>query len=251
MPTLSWIGKEKVINHHREVPFKILEHKYGFSVAKGESEEPVNSGNKIIHGDNLEALKSLLPEYEGKIKCIYIDPPYNTGNENWVYNDNVNHPKIRKWLEATLKAKENGKEAAIGIDDLARHDKWLCMMYPRLTLLYKLLDKDGFIAISIDDKIKIMNQTMEKVAQILNSLDRSELIAVNKMIMHRIKIMDDLYRLAQNSQFQPGQKVSWKDYSGIVRHGRVIKINRKTISVIEDDDQEGIWKVSAPLLTRL
>jgi adenine-specific DNA-methyltransferase len=151
MPTLNWIGKEKVINHHRDVPFKILEHKYSFSAKNGESEIPVNSGNKIIHGDNLEALKSLLPEYEGKIKCIYIDPPYNTGNENWVYNDNVNHPKIRKWLETTFKAKENGQEATIGIDDLARHDKWLCMMYPRLTLLYKLLAKDGFIAISIDD----------------------------------------------------------------------------------------------------
>ena len=151
MPTLNWIGKEKVINHHRDVPFKILEHKYGFNDADGESKEPVNSGNKIIHGDNLEALKSLLPEYEGKIKCIYIDPPYNTGNENWVYNDNVNHPKIKKWLEATLKAKESGKEAAIGIDDLARHDKWLCMMYPRLKLLQKLLADDGAIFISIDD----------------------------------------------------------------------------------------------------
>jgi len=151
MPTLNWIGKEKVINHHRDVPFKILEHKYGFNDTDGESKEPVNSGNKIIHGDNLEALKSLLPEYEGKIKCIYIDPPYNTGNENWVYNDNVNHPKIKKWLEATLKAKESGKEAAIGIDDLARHDKWLCMMYPRLKLLQKLLADDGAIFISIDD----------------------------------------------------------------------------------------------------
>lgn len=151
MPTLNWIGKEKVINHHRDVPFKILEHKYGFNDTDGEIKEPVNSGNKIIHGDNLEALKSLLPEYEGKIKCIYIDPPYNTGNENWVYNDNVNHPKIKKWLEATLKAKESGKEAAIGIDDLARHDKWLCMMYPRLKLLQKLLAADGVIFISIDD----------------------------------------------------------------------------------------------------
>ena len=151
MPTLNWIGKEKVINHHRDVPFKILEHKYSFSAENGDSEEPVNSGNKIIHGDNLEALKSLLPKYEGKIKCIYIDPPYNTGNENWVYNDNVNHPKIKKWLEATLKARENGKQAAIGIDDLARHDKWLCMMYPRLQLLHKLLAKDGAIFISIDD----------------------------------------------------------------------------------------------------
>jgi len=151
MPTLNWIGKEKVINHHRDVPFKILEHKYGFNDTDGELKEPVNSGNKIIHGDNLEALKSLLPEYEGKIKCIYIDPPYNTGNENWVYNDNVNHPKIKKWLEATLKAKESGKEAAIGIDDLARHDKWLCMMYPRLKLLQKLLADNGAIFISIDD----------------------------------------------------------------------------------------------------
>ena len=151
MPTLSWIGKEKVINHHREVPFKILEHKYSFSADIGESEEPVNNGNKIIHGDNLEALKSLLPEYEGKIKCIYIDPPYNTGNENWVYNDNVNHPKIRKWLETTLKAKENGKEATIGIDDLARHDKWLCMMYPRLQLYINCLTKMVSIFISIDD----------------------------------------------------------------------------------------------------
>lgn len=131
--------------------FKILEHKYGFNDNDGEIKEPVNSGNKIIHGDNLEALKSLLPEYEGKIKCIYIDPPYNTGNENWVYNDNVNHPKIKKWLEATLKAKESGKEAAIGIDDLAKHDKWLCMMYPRLKLLQKLLADDGAIFISIDD----------------------------------------------------------------------------------------------------
>ena len=151
MPTLNWIGKEKVINHHRDVPYRILEHKYSFDEKDGVTKETINSGNRIIHGDNLEALKSLLPEYEGKIKCIYIDPPYNTGNENWVYNDNVNHPKIKKWLESTLKAKENGKEAIIGIDDLARHDKWLCMMYPRLKLLQKLLSDDGAIFISIDD----------------------------------------------------------------------------------------------------
>jgi adenine-specific DNA-methyltransferase len=151
MPTLTWIGKEKVINHHRDVPFKILEHKYGFTQTDGKVNDPVNSGNLIIHGDNLEALKALLPKYEGRIKCIYIDPPYNTGNEDWVYNDNVNDPKLKKWLDATLKAKENGKEAPIGIDDLARHDKWLCMMYPRLKLLYKLLSNDGAIFISIDD----------------------------------------------------------------------------------------------------
>ena len=141
MSTLNWIGKEKVINHHQDVPYKILEPQYGF--ADGEQQtEPNDSGNKIIHGDNLEALKSLLPEYEGKIKCIYIDPPYNTGNESWVYNDNVNHPKIKKWL---------GEVVGIDGEDLTRHDKWLCMMYPRLKLLHKLLAKDGAIFISIDD----------------------------------------------------------------------------------------------------
>lgn len=148
MPTLNWIGKEAVINHHHDVPFKTLDKKYTF--VNGETivddckdaARHVYTENKIIHGDNLEALKALLPEYEGKIKCIYIDPPYNTGNENWVYNDNVNSPRIRKWLGQVV-----GKEA----EDLTRHDKWLCMMYPRLKLLHQLLSDDGAIFISIDD----------------------------------------------------------------------------------------------------
>lgn len=142
MPTLTWIGKEKVVNHHQEVPYRVLEHKYGFRVDDPADTTPTNSGNKIIHGDNLEALKSLLPEYEGRIKCIYIDPPYNTGNEKWVYNDNVNDPKIKKWLGEVV-----GKQG----EDLSRHDKWLCMMYPRLKLLHRLLAEDGAIFISIDD----------------------------------------------------------------------------------------------------
>src|SRR5690606_16256399 len=142
MPTLNWIGKEKVVNHHRDVPFRVLEHQYGFSADKGETKEPTGSGNMIIHGDNLEALKALLPEYEGKVKCIYIDPPYNTGEEKWVYNDNVNHPKIKKWLGEVV-----GKNG----EDLTRHDKWLCMMYPRLKLLQRLMHSDAVIFISIDD----------------------------------------------------------------------------------------------------
>lgn len=142
MPTLTWIGKEKVVNHHQEVPYRVLEHKYGFRADDPADTTPTNSGNKIIHGDNLEALKSLLPEYEGRIKCIYINPPYNTGNEKWVYNDNVNDPKIKKWLGEVV-----GKQG----EDLSRHDKWLCMMYPRLKLLHKLLADDGAIFISIDD----------------------------------------------------------------------------------------------------
>lgn len=141
MPTLEWIGKDKVINHHQEVPYRVLERQYSYDEA-GQHAEDNGSENMIIHGDNLEALKALLPRYEGKVKCIYIDPPYNTGNEGWVYNDNVNDPKIKKWLGEVV-----GKEG----EDLSRHDKWLCMMYPRLKLLQRLLAEDGVIFISIDD----------------------------------------------------------------------------------------------------
>ena len=141
MPTLDWIGKDKVINHHQDVPYRVLERQYSFD-EQGQHTEDNGSENMVIHGDNLEALKSLLPRYEGKVKCIYIDPPYNTGNEGWVYNDNVNDPKIKKWLGEVV-----GKEG----EDLSRHDKWLCMMYPRLKLLYKLLADEGVIFISIDD----------------------------------------------------------------------------------------------------
>lgn len=141
MPTLEWIGKDKVINHHQEVPFRVLERRYSYDEA-GQHDEDNGSENMIIRGDNLEALKALLPRYEGRVKCIYIDPPYNTGEEGWIYNDNVNDPRIKKWLGEVV-----GKEG----EDLTRHDKWLCMMYPRLKLLYKLLSDDGLIAISIND----------------------------------------------------------------------------------------------------
>jgi len=136
MPILSWIGKEQVANHDKEVPFKLLKKVKSLSV--GDS-----SQNLIIHGDNLEALKALMPFYIGKIKCIYIDPPYNTGNESWVYNDKVNSPKIKKWL---------GKVVGGESEDLCRHDKWLCMMYPRLKLLRDLLADDGVIFISINEE---------------------------------------------------------------------------------------------------
>ena len=136
MPTLNWIGKKAVIDHDREVPFHLLQEVPELSFGERDS------GNIIVQGDNLVALKSLLPYYAGKVKCIYIDPPYNTGNENWVYNDNVNDPVIKAWLGNVV-----GKEA----EDLSRHDKWLCMMYPRLKLLREFLRPEGSIWISIDD----------------------------------------------------------------------------------------------------
>lgn len=141
MPTLNWIGRDKILNHHQDVPYRVLEHKYGFTV-KGQQKKSTDSGNLIIHGDNLEALKSLLPQYEGQVDIAYIDPPYNTGKEKWAYTDNVNHPKIAKWLNETV-----GFEG----EDLSRHDKWLCMMYPRLKLIHKLLKEDGVFYCSIDD----------------------------------------------------------------------------------------------------
>lgn len=136
MPTLNWIGKSAVINHHQEVPFHLLKEEPSLSVG-----DP-DSGNLLVEGDNLLALKALLPYYAGQVKCVYIDPPYNTGNENWVYNDNVNSPEIKKWL---------GKVVGGEAEDLSRHDKWLCMMYPRMVLIHKFLRDDGAIFISIDE----------------------------------------------------------------------------------------------------
>lgn len=136
MPTLNWIGKDAVMKHHKEVPFRLLEPVPELSCG------PADTGNLIVQGDNLHALKALLPRYAGQVKCIYIDPPYNTGNEGWVYNDNVNSPEIRRWLGEVV-----GKEG----ETLDRHDRWLCMMYPRLVLLRQFLRDDGAIFISLDD----------------------------------------------------------------------------------------------------
>ncbi|RMH39181.1 MAG: site-specific DNA-methyltransferase, partial [Gammaproteobacteria bacterium] len=136
MPTLNWIGKEAVVKHHKEVPYRLLEADPALSCGDADS------GNLIVQGDNLHALKALLPRYAGQVKCIYIDPPYNTGNEGWVYNDNVNSPEIRRWLGEVV-----GKEG----ETLDRHDRWLCMMYPRLVLLRQFLREDGVIFVSIDD----------------------------------------------------------------------------------------------------
>ncbi|MEI8363357.1 MAG: site-specific DNA-methyltransferase, partial [Betaproteobacteria bacterium] len=125
--------------HHKQVPFRMLQPVAELSC--GEAASPENE-NLIVQGDNLHALKALLPRYAGQVKCIYIDPPYNTGNEGWVYNDNVNSPEIKRWLGEVV-----GKEG----ETLDRHDRWLCMMYPRLLLLKQFLRDDGAIFVSIDD----------------------------------------------------------------------------------------------------
>ena len=137
MPTLEFKGKQHIYAHHLTVPYRSLEPDQTRSCNPTDTDD-----NLIIHGDNLHALKALLPRYANRIKCIYIDPPYNTGNEGWVYNDNVNSPVMQQWLT---------ENAPIDNEDLERHDKWLCMMWPRLHLLKELLAEDGVIFISIDD----------------------------------------------------------------------------------------------------
>ena len=150
MPKIDFKGKQFISSHHYVLPFRelVVDKKKSFPKNK----ETKIEDNLIIEGDNLHGLKALLPNYSGRIKCIYSsslkttkcrDPPYNTGNEGWCYNDNVNSPLIREWL----------KNSANPVDreDLERHDKWLCMMYPRIKLLHELLSDDGAIFISIDD----------------------------------------------------------------------------------------------------
>lgn len=136
MPELIFKGKEFVYNHHLAVPFRPLVPHADKSIGDARLD-----GNLIIHGDNLHALKSLLPLYAGKVDCIFIDPPYNTGNEGWNYNDNVNSPMIREWLSNN----------PVGIDDGLRHDKWCSMMWPRLRLLHELLADKGVLFAAIDD----------------------------------------------------------------------------------------------------
>lgn len=136
MPELNWIGKQHVVNHAEDVPFRLLRKE------PESSEGRAGSGNMIVHGDNLEALKALLPYYRGSVKLVFIDPPYNTGNEGWSYNDRMNAPKLKKWF---------GKVVGGEGEDLSRHDKWLCMMYPRLELLRDLLSEDGSLWMTIDD----------------------------------------------------------------------------------------------------
>ena len=137
MPIFEFKGKHHIYAHHLSVPYRQLKRDESRSCNPSSNED-----NLIIHGDNLHALKALLPRYANRIKCIYIDPPYNTGNEGWFYNDKVNNPVMREWLK---------KHNPIDNEDMERHDKWLCMMWPRLHLLKELLADDGAIFISIDD----------------------------------------------------------------------------------------------------
>ncbi len=150
MPTLDFKGKQHIYAHHLTVPWRPLVPHPAKSIGSG-----VTDDNLIIHGDNLHALKALLPRYGGRVRCIYVDPPYNTGNEGWIYNDNANGPLLKQWLK---------DQSPVDGEDMERHDKWLCMMWPRLHLLRELLSDDGVIFVSIDDnEIHHLRMLMDEV----------------------------------------------------------------------------------------
>ncbi len=190
MPTLDWIGKKAVLNHHNEVPFHLLRCDPELSVGEA-------SGNLLVQGDNLLALKALLPYYAGQVKCIYIDPPYNTGNEGWVYNDNVNSPEMREWFGKAL-----GREA----EDLSRHDKWLCMMYPRMQLAIQFLRSDGFLLVSLDEieiaRFRLMMEEIIPPSKYISTLIWKSRRNLDNRSLHNISIDHEYvvaYRMGDNS----------------------------------------------------
>ena len=184
MPSLTWIGKEAVEHHHKEVPYRLI-HCDG-ELSAGDPD----AGNLLVQGDNLEALKALLPYYAGAVKCIYIDPPYNTGNENWVYNDNVNDPQMKAWL---------GRVVGGDTQDLSRHDKWLCMMYPRLRLLRDFLRNDGVIFVSIDGNE--MHHCKLLMDEIFGQNAHKNTIAVRRGIKSVQAQFEDIDRLSQGHEY--------------------------------------------------
>ena len=184
MAQLQFKGKTFVQNHHLLVKYR----EFVPVKSKSLTDKVSLNDNLVIHGDNLAALKALLPLYAGKIKCVYIDPPYNTGNEKWVYNDNVNSPMMQEWL---------GK--VVDRDDLARHDKWLCMMMPRLKLLKELLHPDGVIFMSIDDNE--VNHAITLMNEIFREENFRNIIVIRRGVKSVQAQFDDIDRLAYGGEY--------------------------------------------------
>jgi adenine-specific DNA-methyltransferase len=212
MPTLEFKGKPFVYSHHLSVPFRelVVDPKKSFPGGKKASLDD----NLIIHGDNLEALKALLPRYAGKVDVIYIDPPYNTGNEGWAYNDNVNSPLMKEWL---------GK--VVDRDDLERHDKWICMMWPRLALLKELLSPSGVLFISI------------------NSVEKDRLgLILREMFGEDLMLGEFIWKSRQNKDSRNKSGVS-EDHEYILAIGGAIKGERRSGKGFSnpDSDPRGDW----------
>ncbi len=236
MPTLQFKGKNIIWNHHLAVPFHTLDE-----VPELHYQPEKANGNMIIEGDNLIGLKALLPLFTNKIKCVFIDPPYNTGNDveegkSWVYSDNVNNPLIKDWL---------GKE--VSRDDLTRHDKWLCMIVPRLKLLKELLHDDGAIFIAIDDNeyasLKMImdeifleeNFVANIVWQARKSVQNDTDISVN----HNYILVYGKNRRQTDRRLKEINAERWYQMPGFVF--RPLLLDKSKFSN-PDDDPRGPWK---------
>lgn len=222
MPRLSFKGRVFVENHHMAVPF----HELIPIREKGLSAKASLQDNLIIHGDNLAALKSLLPLYRGKVKCIYIDPPYNTGKEGWVYNDNVNSPQMREWLGQVVDR-----------DDLTRHDKWCAMMLPRLKLLRELLREDGVIFVSIDDnELHHLRCLMDEV------FNEDNFFAIlTRRAMHTVRNSSKDFSSNTDYVLAYAREKSWfdADESHYIRH----VIDKGSSYPLDDKDGKGKYKL--------
>ncbi len=271
MPTLQFKGKNIIWNHHLAVPFHTLDE-----VPELHYQPEKANGNMIIEGDNLIALKALLPQFAGRINAIYIDPPYNTGNEGWIYNDKVNSPLIKDWI---------GKE--VSKDDLTRHDKWLCMMVPRLKLLFQLLSDSGVIFISIDDNelsnlisfcneifgeenlIGILPRITKKAGKTSDNISKNtDYIVIYKRVgnleFEKIEIDDEgykhsdeyeeergKYKLSQTLDYSSIQYSASLDYeieleSEIFRPGNATKEEMEE-RIIKNPKSDWCWRWSKPL----
>ncbi len=221
MPTLEFNGKHHIYTYHLTVPYRPLEKDESRSCnATSEND------NLIIHGDNLHALKALLPRYVNRIKCIYIDPPYNTGNEGWVYNDNVNSPLMQEWL------KENGP---VDEEDLEKHEKWLCMMWPRLHLLKELLAEDGVIFISIDDN------EQHRLRMLMDDIFGGQNFVTNIIWQKKFSPQNDAKYFSDNHDFvvcYAKNKETWRP----VLLPRTEKHNKRYSN--PDNDPRGPWSSS-------
>ena len=233
MSQIQFKGKQFVQNYHLAVKYHELVPKKEKSLTdprQGGAGKVRLDDNLIIHGDNLKALKALLPTYAGKVKCIYIDPPYNTGNEHWAYNDNVNSPMMQEWL---------GK--VVDREDLTRHDKWLCMMTPRLKLLRELLRDDGVIFISIDDN------EQHRLRMLMDEIFGEENFVTNIIWQKKYSPQNDAKYFSDMHDFllvYAKNKLNSDNVSGWIRNllPRTEEMNERYDN--PDNDPRGVWKSS-------
>ena len=229
MPTLDFKGKHHIYAHHLSVPYCPLEPDESRSCNLSGEED-----NFIIRGDNLKALKALLPRYANRVKCIYIDPPYNTGNKDWIYKDDVSNPPMYEWFK---------EHSWVDHEDMERHDKWLCMMWPRLHLLKELLAEDGVIFISIDDnEVHHLRMLMDEI------FDEKNFFAIlTRRAMHTVRNSSKDFNLNADYTLVYAKDKSWfgKDKSRYIRH----IVDKSANYSHDDNDGRGKYKLD-PLSAR-